>query len=60
MVQNEFQFFIFSILDLVFEFRTSFFFDLIVSYIFERRTIDSIFAAESNNSANSNLYAKPF
>jgi hypothetical protein len=39
MVQNEFQFFIFSIFGLLLEFRTSYFFDLIVSYIFERRTI---------------------
>jgi hypothetical protein len=39
MVQNEFQFFIFWISGLVFEFRTSYFFDLIVSYDIERRSI---------------------
>jgi hypothetical protein len=39
MVQNEFQFFIFSIFDLVFEFQASYIFDLIVSYKIERRTI---------------------
>jgi hypothetical protein len=39
MVLNEFQLFDFSIFGLVFEFRISHFFDLIVSYDIERRTI---------------------
>jgi hypothetical protein len=39
MVQNKFQFFIFSIFDLVFEFRTSYIFNLIVLYEIESRTI---------------------
>jgi hypothetical protein len=43
MVRNEFQFFDFSIFGLVFEFRTSYFFNLIVSYDIERRTIMALY-----------------